>query len=170
MSFKICLCLANHASIENQQFISHAKKYLNLLREAPYKKTEPGRKNILIVDYDELLRNMIKELLTHEGYNVTTAEDALDGLVKLEEKGKYFDLIITALMIPGMDGVEMIRTLHKDLKMKIPAFLMTSLLDGKTFKYVFEEGLISDWIPKPFKLSDFLDTVQQVLSNDLAYC
>ena len=66
---------------------------------------QDGRKSILIVDDSTFFLNLLKPLLTASGYNVTIAGDATEAL-KLREKGLDFDLIISDIDMPEMNGFE----------------------------------------------------------------
>ena len=63
--------------------------------------------NILVVDDDKGIREILEIVLTQEGYDVTSVEDGLKALAKCRRQ-KY-DLIITDLKMPKMDGIEFMK-------------------------------------------------------------
>lgn len=63
--------------------------------------------NTLIVDDDEIARDVISSLLKNEGYNVFSAIDGLDAIGILKER--HINFVITDLMMPGADGIEVLR-------------------------------------------------------------
>ena len=71
------------------------------------------RKNILIVDDSTFFLNLLKPLLTTSGYNVTIASTA-DEALELREQGYNFDLIISDIDMPGMDGFEFAEEVRED--------------------------------------------------------
>lgn len=68
--------------------------------------------NILIVEDDEAVQSMLRKTLELEGYNVSTAENGRVGVRAYQEKA--FDLVITDLIMPDMDGIETIISLLED--------------------------------------------------------
>lgn len=72
-----------------------------------------GEKRVLIVDDSHFFRNMLAPLLTAGGWNVTLAEDGLAAL-KQRDNGHRFDLIISDIDMPNMDGLSLARAVRKD--------------------------------------------------------
>ncbi len=70
-------------------------------------------KSILLIDDDKLIVMTLKRLLAREGYQVTTALSGQGALRHLEEGG--FDLIISDIKMPDMDGIETIRKIREYL-------------------------------------------------------
>jgi CheY-like chemotaxis protein len=116
---------------------------------------------ILVVDDEEAVRALVYDFLTMEGYSVTTAEDGIAALKKLQA-GSY-DLLITDLAMPNMGGVELLdRVCEKGRK--ITALVIT----GEPGKYM-EEGLGDKGafacVPKPFQLAHLSSMVRKGLSQ-----
>lgn len=83
-------------------------------------------KRILVVDDSMTTRSMIKNILINLGYSVDTVHDALEALVKL--KMSHYDLIITDINMPKMNGYEFIEQLKTDeMYMDIPIIVMSSV-------------------------------------------
>jgi two-component system chemotaxis sensor kinase CheA len=72
-----------------------------------------GRKKLLLVDDSAFFRNMLSPLLTMAGYDVTEAPSALDAL-KLRDEGRSFDLIVSDIDMPEMDGYAFAETVKGD--------------------------------------------------------
>ena len=66
-------------------------------------------KNILVVDDDAKCREFIQAFLAYKGYTVSLAKDALEALT-ITDRGN-FDLVITDLMMPGMNGLDFLKRL-----------------------------------------------------------
>jgi len=79
----------------------------------PQKNTEPAAagKSILIIEDEKPLSHALKLKLTHEGYNVTVAENGEDGLQAVEHG--TFDLILIDIIMPKMDGFTVLGRLHE---------------------------------------------------------
>jgi DNA-binding NtrC family response regulator len=65
---------------------------------------------ILVIDDDEQVREVLKLMLEHEGYDVITAENGIKGVDLYKDKGS--DLVITDILMPGMGGVQTIMELR----------------------------------------------------------
>ena len=68
--------------------------------------------SILVVDDDPALLHSLKEILEAEGYEVTTAADGESGLRCLKEQA--FDLVLSDLALPGLDGMELLKYLRRE--------------------------------------------------------
>jgi CheY-like chemotaxis protein len=79
-------------------------------------------KNILIIDDNEEILQTFKQLLLDEGYRVTTANNGAIGMVLFMRKN--FDLVITDLNMPEMNGLEVIKRINNIIK--VPIILMSS--------------------------------------------
>lgn len=104
--------------------------------------------SILTVDDSPSLRMAIKIALTGAGYAVTEAGDGVEGLTKA--KGAKFDLIITDLNMPNMDGLTMIRELRKDpAQCGTPIIFLTTESDDAMKQQAKAAGA-TGWLVKPF--------------------
>ena len=117
------------------------------------------RVRILVVDDEELIRALLSELFTAEGYEVTTA---VDGEQALELLGtERFDLVLTDLIMPGLDGVEVL--LHaKRIDADRPVVVMTGHAPVDTVSRLTESGA-DDYITKPFDLEDVKEIVARLI-------
>ena len=79
-------------------------------------------KNILLIDDNEDILNIFKQLLLDEGHRVTTANNGAMGIILFMRKN--FDLVITDLNMPEMNGLDVIRRINNVIK--IPIILMSS--------------------------------------------
>lgn len=119
---------------------------------------------LLIVDDSTMLRDMLNYALNEGGYNdVVEAVDGIDGLQKAQEAS--FDLIITDVNMPNMDGLSLIKELRK-----IPAYATKPILVLTTersdeMKAKGKEAGATGWIVKPFVPDQLLKAVNIVLSR-----
>jgi len=114
---------------------------------------------ILVVDDDQGMREFLEIMLTQEGYQVSTASDAGKAL-SLCRKDK-FDLVITDLKMPKMDGIGFLRAV-KDLSPDILVILITAYASGETAVTAMNEGAY-DYIEKDFAIDDLKKIVQNAL-------
>ena len=118
-------------------------------------------KKILIID--ELPENvfMLQDRLEHEGYQIITAYDGQTGIEKA--KSELPDLILLDVMMPGITGIEVCKTLVKDENTKsIPIILVTAKVGAEDTREGLEAGAF-DYIKKPFNKVELLARVNSAL-------
>lgn len=121
-------------------------------------------KRILVVDDSITTRTMIKNILMNIGYMVDAVLDAPEALVKL--KLNHYDLIITDLTMPKIDGYEFIERLKNDeMYMDIPIIVMSSLQENKAKKKLSQYN-IEYYISKDnFNQNDLAQQVKRIITK-----
>ncbi len=117
--------------------------------------------SILAVDDSASMRQMVSFTLKGAGYEVIEAVDGVDALNKA--KGRKFDLVVTDVNMPNMDGI----TLIKQLRV-LPNYKFTPMLTLTTESSVEKKAQgraagATGWIVKPFNPDQLLKTVKKVL-------
>src|SRR4030042_2841399 len=115
--------------------------------------------NILVVDDDQGMREFMEIMLTKEGYNVTCAEDATKALNICRKKD--FDLVITDLRMPKIDGIEFLKII-KDQKPETIVILITAYASGETAVNAMKEGAY-DYVEKGGSIEELKKIVQVAL-------
>ncbi|MCD2177833.1 response regulator [Rhizobium sp. C1] len=119
--------------------------------------------NILTVDDSASIRLTTRLALTSAGYNVTEAVDGADGLAKM--RSGSFDLIVTDLNMPNMDGLTMIRSLRKlPAYMGTPVIFLTTESDGALKQQAKDAGA-TGWLTKPFEPDMLVKITKKVLGR-----
>lgn len=118
--------------------------------------------NILIVEDDRNLRKLIVTCLKRDNYNTYEALNGIEALDILDKK--YIDLIISDIMMPQMDGFELVKEL-RDAKYKVPILLITAKGDIKDKKQGFLLGA-DDYMVKPINIEELLLRVQALLRRN----
>jgi two-component system chemotaxis response regulator CheY len=119
--------------------------------------------NILTVDDSASIRLTTRLALTNAGYKVTEAVDGADGLAKM--KSGSFDLIVTDLNMPNMDGLTMIRSLRKlPAYMGTPVIFLTTESDGALKQQAKDAGA-TGWLTKPFEPDMLVKITKKVLGR-----
>ena len=114
---------------------------------------------ILVVEDEHDLNRIITRALRDRGYQVVSAENGLEALTKTEEE--RFDLILTDIMMPKMDGFELaesIRVSDKD----IPIVFMTAKDDKASKMFGYSIG-VDDYIVKPFDIDVLIAKLGAIL-------
>ncbi|MCG3655494.1 response regulator [Aliarcobacter butzleri] len=119
---------------------------------------------LLIVDDSTMLRDMLNYALNEGGYtNVTEAVDGVDGLAKA--KATNFDLIITDVNMPNMDGLTLIGELRKLSQYSKTPLLVLTTERSDEMKAKGKMAGATGWIVKPFVPDQLLKAVNIVLSR-----
>jgi DNA-binding response OmpR family regulator len=116
--------------------------------------------SILIVEDEIDVREVMSEMMDYFGYAtqiVGSGEEALDKL-----KDTSFDLIITDLGLPGIDGREMVKQIRTD-GITTP-ILVTTGVELENDKAVFEKYCACDFIQKPFRVDDLNRRISNLLN------
>ncbi len=116
--------------------------------------------DILIVDDEEGIRVSMQEFLTVSGFRTFTAASAEEALAILEER--QVDVVITDIMLPGMDGLELTDTIKKDYNIDV------IVLTGYSGDYSYEEAIskgASDLVFKPVRFEELILRLKRVLKE-----
>ena len=111
---------------------------------------------ILITDDDMDLRELLTEAVKNWGYVVSVARDGDEALRKL--RMERFDIVITDLMMPGMDGLALLQKI-KDLDKEILVIIITGYATIETAVKAIESGAY-DYIAKPFRLDELMIVIK----------
>ena len=121
---------------------------------------EEGRlAKILVVEDDQDLNRIITKSLRDRGYDVTSAVNGLDALEKTE--GEKFDMILTDIMMPKMDGFELAESIRA-VDREIPIVFMTAK-DDKPSKMLGYSIGVDDYIVKPFDIDILIMKIGAIL-------
>jgi DNA-binding response OmpR family regulator len=115
--------------------------------------------SILIVDDEALIRDNLASLLERSGFKVAVAGDGQDALNKLSHVGA--DLIVLDVVMPRMNGREMLRQLRQNRNW-IPVILLTQVGDAAERAMALEEGA-DDYLNKPFDTHELIARIKTVL-------
>src|SRR5580658_7883602 len=103
-------------------------------------------KRILIVDDDPDVHDLLEIALKDTGRHIESAFDGIEGLKKLE--GAHWDLVITDVIMPGMDGMELIEHMRR-MRPETPVVVMTVDSTAEKIVSAIREKAFS-WFRKPF--------------------
>lgn len=114
---------------------------------------------VLVIDDEETMCNLLKDSLSQEGYEVTATQKAKDGL-RLAQNNS-FDLIITDLKMPEIDGIEMIRKI-KEFGVDNTIVVITAYPSFETVREALHLGAY-DYVTKPFNLEEIYFAVKRAV-------
>ena len=107
---------------------------------------------ILVIDDEKGILQIIRQTLTRFGHNVETAEDGQEGIQKFDDGN--FDVVITDILMPGIDGNGVVRHIRKSHRQSIPVIAISGTpwqLESNDFDMV---------LPKPFPLKKLVDSIR----------
>lgn len=121
-------------------------------------------KTIVIIDDSPTIRKSVKVILERSGYEVLECEDGEQGqknLFSLLESGTIPSMIITDILMPVMNGFDVLNFLknHEILKF-VPVFVMTTETDSESIERGQELGALG-WLVKPFNEDTLLEIVEE---------
>jgi response regulator RpfG family c-di-GMP phosphodiesterase len=121
--------------------------------------TESAR--VLVVDDEKVIREILSEFLTMEGYVVRSVEDGERALTEL--RLRPYDMVISDLKMPGLSGLELLETIT-DEQINVLTVIMTGFGTVETAIEAMKKGAY-DYILKPFKVEEVVHIVQRGLER-----
>src|SRR5262245_37075259 len=120
---------------------------------------------ILLAEDEETLRAMLVRAFAND-HDVTAASDGAEALDKLNEAQGQFDLLLTDIRMPLMDGIALALAAARDYP-KLTILMMTGFADQRERAHGLE-ALIHDVVTKPFSLAQIRGAVQDALNSRIA--
>jgi response regulator RpfG family c-di-GMP phosphodiesterase len=119
------------------------------------------RKKILYVD-DEMINLELFRLSFRSDFDIVLAASGHEGLKKFENEA--FDIVISDLKMPGMNGVEMIQEIKK-LRPDFPCILLTAFMDPDAMIKAINEALVFKYVLKPWKLAELKQIIEDAIRS-----
>lgn len=120
-----------------------------------------GRKAILVVEDEAPSRSLLEQTLRTAGYDVVSAEDGADALLKLG--GRQVDLVVSDINMPNLNGVQLMDIMHRHA-IEIPVLFVT----GYSADEMQARGLAlgpDDYIQKPFRQAALLELIRRAIER-----
>ncbi len=123
-----------------------------------------GLEHILLVEDDDGVRNFSSDALKNFGYKILEARSGNNAMELIEHKKESVDLIITDLIMPGMNGTELINKIRK--KMPLSKVLFVS---GYTYDHLLQNGALKNninFLQKPYSVQNLLEMIRKILDAE----
>jgi two-component system cell cycle sensor histidine kinase/response regulator CckA len=130
--------------------------------EAP-KRDYTGKERILLVEDEDAVRAFALRALTSRGYTVVEADSGESAIEKIDMDDKGFDLIISDVVMPEMDGPTLLRELRK--RGNETKFVFVSGYPGEQFEQDLEGHSGYSFMPKPFSLKQLVEKVKEAMEE-----
>jgi len=119
-------------------------------------------KTILIIEDDKFLRELIAQKLFKEGYNIIEAIDGEEGIKKVKEEKP--DLVLLDLILPGIDGFEVLSQIKEDSSLaQIPVIILSNLGQKEDVEKGLKLGAIDFLIKAHFTPGEIIEKINSAL-------
>lgn len=118
---------------------------------------------ILIADDEESMRLLVARAIAMDGHDITTAQDGAEALDIITDAGGTFDLLLTDIKMPVMDGIALALAVARDFP-QLTILLMTGFADQRE-RASGLNAIVHDVITKPFAVADIRTAVADALSS-----
>jgi DNA-binding response OmpR family regulator len=122
---------------------------------------ETEQKKILIIEDEKPLAHALELKLSHEGFAIVATSSGEEALTFLEKD--HFDLVLTDLIIPGVDGFKVLETIQEK-KMKIPVIVMTNLNQQEDRKRASDLGACEFFVKSNSPISLIVETIKKTIT------
>ncbi|MEZ5765410.1 MAG: response regulator [Xanthobacteraceae bacterium] len=117
---------------------------------------------VLIADDEEPMRLLVSRAIAMDGHDTTTAQDGAEALEILTREDGRFDLLLTDIKMPVMDGIALALAAARDFP-KLTILLMTGFADQRE-RASGLDAIVHDVVTKPFSVADIRTAVADALS------
>jgi CheY-like chemotaxis protein len=130
-------------------------RYKTKIEEYPLSTKETQQK-ILVVDDNEMIRDLLERMLIHLGYKVAMAKNGQEAIDMLREDTAQFDIIIVDLIMPQVDGLACFEEI-KSLNPNVPVIISSGAANKDS---LFGKGL-SAYLEKPYTIEKVKETLEK---------
>jgi two-component system cell cycle response regulator CpdR len=117
---------------------------------------------VLIADDEDSMRTLVARAVAMDGHDIVTAEDGAEALEILSREQGAFDLLLTDIQMPVMDGIALALTAARDFP-KLTILLMTGFADQRE-RASGLNAIVHDVVTKPFSVADIRTAVAEALA------
>jgi len=122
-------------------------------------------KKILIIEDDQFLRALVIKKLAQEDFEISEAIDGEEGIKKIKEEKP--DVVLLDLILPGIDGFEVLTRMKKDLDLaKIPVIILSNLGQKEEIERGLDLGAVDYLVKAHFTLTEIIDKIKQALGKN----
>ena len=118
---------------------------------------------ILVADDEKDIRTLTNRTLTHEGHDVTLADDGEQAIEYMKQND--YDLVILDIMMPNKNGLEVVQYMKKDERLQsVPIFLFSASGPINTLTLEVKD-IVDAYLRKPFMRKEFLQIVNKLINK-----
>lgn len=156
---------------EFRVYLPEAHEEMSAQKAEPDIKAQEVRgegRTVLVVEDDPMIMDLMRAAFASRGFNVLNARSGPEGLEVFSENPDGMDLVLSNMLMPGMNGYEMslkIRDIRPDIKIIAVSGYSPSAVTGLTEEELHSAGIVK-WIPKPFEPSRLIAEAYSVMEED----
>jgi len=122
-------------------------------------------KTILVIEDDNFLSGLEAKKLKEKDYEVLTASNSEEAFKAIADKKGEVDLVLLDLMLPGVDGFEILRTIRKDEVIgKVPVIVFSNLYEEKDVKEATKLGISNFMVKSNFTLDELVEKIKMLIN------
>jgi PAS domain S-box-containing protein len=150
--------------------IPHRDEKIPQLRPKTQQTQKPAKINfselsVLVCEDEPVIREIISMLLEDQVKNLVIATDGKDGLNRFRKATEKFDIIITDVKMPELDGISMLHTIHQEAELPLTLVLTGGVNIEEEYKDINLDELVSLFLYKPFKQAELFEAIQLVIEE-----
>lgn len=120
---------------------------------------------VLVVEEDKSCAELLKHMLSRDGYRVLVTEDGLAAQNKIKTLSQPPHLVLLGLMLPFVDGYQLLQQIRRKPEWAdIPVIVLSTKTQEQDIVHAFELGA-SDYVTKPFQLGELLARIRSQISR-----
>ena len=120
-----------------------------------------NKTNILVIDDEEEIRELLKEFLEENHFNVTLAADGIEAQECIEESVP--DIAVIDLLLPGEHGISLVKTIKE--KYFIPVIMISCIYRREELKDLIEEYAVEGFLEKPLDLKILREKLTEIIDD-----
>lgn len=126
------------------------------------KDDDDGKISVLVIEDDEVFKQFLKKFLKEKGMNVSLASNGLEGLAKIEKQ--HFDLIITDLKMPKMNGMDFLKELKNKKGNDAAVIVLTAYGEMDNYVQAIDWG-VYEFLHKPVDVEVLSEIIEKAVSE-----
>ncbi len=148
---------------EVHQPVAEESARLGEITDSPEENLLMGNETILLVDDEDIVIDVARDMLEILGYRVIVAQNGQDAIDIYARQKEGIDMVIQDMVMPGLNGADVFRAL-KMINPEVKVILASGYIMNKQIAAVLEQGCRA-FMPKPFRLEDLSIKVREVLDS-----
>ena len=123
-----------------------------------------GKKRLLVVDDELIIRNLLADIFAEAGYLVELTDDGYHAMEMLQ-KGAHYDVILLDVKMPKIDGITLCRKIREDFPVLKQKFLfLIGNVDDEILSFLQENNY--PYLTKPFMIPELLNKISSILAQE----